>query len=99
MQLSNQIGSGPRAQAFGPDANTLWGPPVEAQDDGRGRGPRSLPCQQLPLGEQAAAGPSVQASGLSSLKSRAWSGSWKRRGRLEGRGSKRLDDKGLFTRL
>lgn len=36
--------------------------PVETGDDGKGRGPKSLPCQQLPLGEQAAAGPSVQAS-------------------------------------
>lgn len=46
----------------------------------RGRGPRSLPCQQLPLGEQAAAGPSVQASWLGSLESRAWRGRWRRGG-------------------
>lgn len=73
MQLGSQIGSAPVPR------HSVWAPmhfwaPVETGDDGRGRGPKSLPCQQLPLGEQAAAGPSVPASLAGSLESRAYRG-------------------------
>lgn len=54
---------------FGRQYTYSWAPVVTG-DDGRGRGPKSLPCQELPLGEQAAAGPSVQASRLGALKTR-----------------------------
>lgn len=95
VQLSSQIGSAPAPR------HSVWTPihfwaPVETGDDGRGRGPRSLPCQHLPLGEQAAVGPSVQASWLGSLESRAWRGRWRRtggggveRGHVEGKGGAR----------
>ena len=78
-----------------------FGPPVETGDDGRGIGPRSPPCQKLPLGEQAAAGPSVQASWLGKVGR----GEGDARGGEEWRGgacgwesgSERLDDKEVFT--
>lgn len=70
VRLSSQIGSAPVLR------HSVWAPvhfwaPVKTGDDGRGRGPKSLSCQQVPVGEQAAAGPSVQASLAESLESRA----------------------------
>lgn len=62
-----------------------FGPPVQTRDDGRGRGPRSLPCQQLPLVEQAAAGPSVQGSALAHWKVGHEEGKERRKGHVEGK--------------
>lgn len=85
VHLRCQIGS--CAVAFSLNASTLSDPMLRLWKDGRGRGPRGPHCQQLPLGEQSAAGPSGPAS---------WLGSEVWKGRLRG---ERLSDKVVFTLL
>lgn len=88
VHLSCQIGS--CTLAFSLNASTLSDPMLRLWKDGRGRGPRSPRCQTLPLGEQAAAGPSGPASWLGSLESKVLNG------RL---GGERLSDTVVFTFL
>lgn len=88
VRLSCQIGS--CALAFSLNGSTLSDPTLRLWKDGGGRGPRRPGCQQLPLGEQAAAGPSGPASWPGSLESKVWKGSL---------GGERLSDKVVFTLL